>query len=97
MTDTIERVARSIFAEERPDDSYEKFVANGGNPEKYVRLAIAAIKAMRTIELPMETAGLGIINSFGWQHNSKVPIMPALKIYEAMIDAALKSRGKSGE
>jgi hypothetical protein len=89
MNEVVERVAQSIFDEEHPDDSYDKFVANNPNPQKYVRMARAAIEAMRTIELPMETAGLRVINSFGWQYNPKVPIMPALKIYEAMIDAAL--------
>lgn len=50
----------------------------------------AAINAILEVTLPMETAGLAIINRYGWQHNDKVPLYPATEIFNAMIGAVLR-------
>jgi hypothetical protein len=96
----VERVARAILESDvatskvnYPDmpEAAIRVAAEAIFEDCHVPMARAAIEAMRAISLPMETAGLHVINSFGWQHNEKVPLMPAKAIFEAMIDAALSA------
>jgi hypothetical protein len=87
----VERVARALDDALSAHPGIEAVLTNTDAAEVINAAARAAIEAMRAISLPMETAGLHVINSFGWQHNEKVPLMPAKAIFEAMIDAALSA------
>jgi hypothetical protein len=79
MTDSmVERVARAMFDDERPDDSYEKFVANNPDPQKYVRMARAAIEAMRE---PTDAMAQAVGSHWGSQLDY---------LWKQMIDEALR-------
>lgn len=93
MNKVIEHVAQSIFAEERPDDSYEKFVANNRNPQKYVRIARAAVEAMRDPSQGMRIVGhAALVESEACVPDlgHQIGLAALGDAWRAMIDAALE-------